>query len=179
MFLQVGVGIMAIIGLKDDRPVSKELLRVGDIAPDFSVTFADGKVFRLGDFRGKKNVVLFFYPKNFTPGCTKEVCGFRDNYAVLKKHDAEVVGVSCDVDESHRQFSVRYDLPYTLIPDTTQEIAKAYGAAGRLGGLLPGAKRVTYVIDTSGIVRGVFHHEVLVGRHIGESIELLKKLAEG
>lgn len=169
---------VAGIGLYVSGGESRELLKVGSVAPDFSVTLPDGDAFRLGDFRGKKNVVLFFYPKNFTPGCTKEVCGFRDNYEALKSYDAEIVGVSFDDAESHRKFASQYHVPYTLIPDTAQDIARAYGTAGRFGGLLPGAKRVTYVIDKKGIIRGVFHHELMVGKHIDESVALLQALGE-
>lgn len=168
---------MATFELYGTHRVARGLLRVGNEAPDFSAFLEAGTIFRLSYFRGKKNVVLFFYPKDFTPGCTKEVCGFRDHYEVLRKYDAEIVGVSSDTAESHRLFLRRHSIPYTLIPDTSKEIARMYGAVRRLGGILPDAKRVTYVIDKNGIVRGVFHHELAVGKHIERSLTLLKRLS--
>jgi peroxiredoxin Q/BCP len=121
---------------------SRSLLDEGDTAPNFTSVLSRGKTISLSDYRGKKNVVLFFYPKDFTPGCTKEVCSFRDNYDELKKYEAELFGVSYDGEASHQAFINKYNLPFPLISDADKSISKAYGTANRLGGLMPGAKRV-------------------------------------
>ena len=120
--------------------------------------------------------MLFFYPKDFTSGCTKEVCSFRDNYQQLLKYDAVLLGVSVDSEDSHLAFIKQHNLPFPLISDTGKSIARDYGTARRFMGLVPGSKRVTYVIDKSGRIRSVIHHEVLIGRHIAGVVEALKNL---
>ncbi len=152
---------------------SWDMLRVGDHAPDFVARLSGGERCALSDFLGKKNVVLFFYPADFTPGCTKEVCTYRDNYAALEKHDAVLLGVSANDDSSHARFSDRYGLPFPLIADTDRSLAKAYHVL-RFGGLLPWSKRVTFVIDKQGIIRLVSHHEFAINEHLGDVIETLR-----
>lgn len=151
------------------------LLSVGDTAPQFVARLGDGEVVSLGNFRGKKHVVLFFYPKDFTRRCTKQVCSYRDNYSQIVDMDAVMFGVSYDLERSHSQFTERYNLPFPLISDTTAEIASGYGAT-RLGGRLLPPKRVTYVIDKEGIVRGVFHHEILIEKHVEGVLATLERL---
>lgn len=151
------------------------LLSVGDTAPQFVARLGDGEVVSLGNFRGKKHVVLFFYPKDFTRRCTKQVCLYRDNYSQIVDMDAVMFGVSYDLERSHSQFTERYNLPFPLISDTTAEIASGYGAT-RLGGRLLPPKRVTYVIDKEGIVRGVFHHEILIEKHVEGVLATLERL---
>lgn len=152
------------------------LLKEGDMAPEFSAKLSTGEIISLMEYRGKKNVVLFFYPKDFTSGCTKEVCSFRDNYQALQKYDAVLLGVSADDEDSHRAFIKQHSLPFPLVSDTDKSIARAYGTATRFMGLVQGSKRVTYVIDRSGRIQNVTHHEVLIGKHIAEVIEALKRL---
>lgn len=155
---------------------SGSLLKEGDRAPDFTSRLSTGEVVSLQDYHGKSNVVLFFYPKDFTPGCTKQVCSFRDNYNVLERHDAVLLGVSFDGEKSHGAFIEKHNLPFPLISDTDKSISRAYAAADRLGGLLPGSKRVTYVIDKQGIIRAVLHHEIMISRHVDGVIDALKKI---
>jgi peroxiredoxin Q/BCP len=155
---------------------SRGLLQEGDAAPNFSATLGSGEEVSLEDHRGKKNVVLFFYPKDFTAGCTKEVCSFRDNYSAVTKYDAVLLGVSFDDSSSHSSFIETYQLPFLLISDTDRSIARMYGTAERLGGLLYGAKRVTYVIDKQGTIRGVLHHELMIGKHLEGVVEALKRI---
>jgi peroxiredoxin Q/BCP len=123
---------------------------VGDQAPDFTLPTQLGTEVTLSEFREKKTVVLFFYPKDETAGCTAEVCSFRDNYEVFTEAGAEVIGISSDSVSSHERFAGRYALPFTLASDEGGLIRKRYGVPSKLG-ILPG--RVTYVIDRSGVVR--------------------------
>lgn len=151
-----------------------ERVKVGDMAPDFELPSQRGEKVRLADFRGKKSVVLFFYPKDNSPGCTKEVCGFRDSYEVFKDVGAEVIGVSSDSIESHSIFSTTFALPYMLLSDEGGAVRRLYGVPASLG-LIPG--RVTYVIDREGRVRNVFSSQTDIERHIQESLAILKSLS--
>ena len=119
-------------------------------------------------------VYLYFYPQDFTAGCTEQACTFRDNYDAIKKYDAVIFGVSADQTDSHRKFAASYHLPFPLISDADRSISKLYHARW-LFGLWPYAKRVTYVIDKQGIIRSVIHHELNIGRHLGDVIEALKQ----
>jgi peroxiredoxin Q/BCP len=150
-------------------------VQVGDLAPDFSLPAQDGKTVSLKDFRGKKAVVLYFYPKDDTPGCTREACSFRDSYEDFKDAGAEVIGVSADSPESHQQFIAKYHLPFTLVSDSDNALRKLYGVQNvstEKYGVLPG--RVTYVIDKEGIVRHVFSSLFEAERHTTEAINILK-----
>jgi len=128
----------------------------------------------LKDFRGRRHVILYFFPKDFTPGCTKEACTFRDRRAEVAALDAEVVGVSLDPPEKHAKFAEAYQLPYPLVSDGDAKIATAYGVS-RLGGWLP-SKRVTFVIDRDGIVQKVIQSEFSINRHIDDAVEALRRL---
>lgn len=158
---------------------SESLLPVGSVAPDFSATLGTGESFRLRDYSGKKNVVLFFYPKDFTSGCTAQVCSFRDNYDDILHHEAMVVGVSYDTEETHQAFVEKHRLPFPLISDKDMSISRMYGTADRLGGLISGAKRATYVIDKEGIIRRVLHHEILIQKHVEGVLESLGEIEKG
>jgi len=150
------------------------MLSPGDQAPDFTGTLADGRQLRLRDYRGRRHVVLYFFPKDFTPGCTREACSFRDRRAQVAELDAEVIGVSLDTPEKHAAFAEAHQLPYPLVSDRSGTIAGAYGVA-RLGGWLP-SKRVTFVIDKGGVVRHIIKSEFSIDRHIEEAIEMLRTL---
>lgn len=132
-------------------------LVAGDKAPDFSAKDQSGNTVSLSDFKGKK-VVLYFYPKDDTPGCTKEACNFRDNFALLKKKGYVVLGVSVDSERSHKKFIEKYELPFTLISDTEKQVVTAYGVWGKkkfMGREYMGTARVTFVIDEKGIIEKV------------------------
>jgi thioredoxin-dependent peroxiredoxin len=141
-------------------------LKVGDAAPPFDVTASDGRRLALEDFRGTKNVVLYFYPKDFTMVCTTEACGFRDLYDELVAADTEVIGVSVDSDESHRGFADRHRLTFPLVADPGRTLARAYGATGGLRDLLGVTSRVTYVIDKQGTIAGVFDSQLRASKHL-------------
>ena len=151
-------------------------LSVGQKAPDFDVVSSGGKSLKLSDFRGKKNVVLYFYPGDFTPVCTKETCGFRDMYAQLESSDTEVIGVSVDSDESHKKFAAEYKVPFELVSDKNKDLATAYGATSFLGKLLGKAGRITYLIDKKGEIAAVLQGELSASKHVDGIREAMKKL---
>jgi len=130
----------------------------GSVAPNFTARDANGELLRLKDLRGQK-VVLYFYPKDDTPGCTKEACSFRDAFAEFKKRDIKVLGVSVDSEASHKKFVAKYKLPFTLLADPDHSIADAYGVYGEkkfMGRTYMGVKRITFLIDEKGKVKKVF-----------------------
>ena len=145
-------------------------LKVGDVAPDFTLPDQNGKTVSLSALRGK-NVVLYFYPKDFSIGCTKEACDFRDAYEDFTEAGAQVVGVSGDSVESHRKFIEKYLLPFTLLSDEGDDVRKLYGVTGFL---LPG--RTTFVIDKNGTIRLVFSSQTDMRAHIDEALKVLKTL---
>ena len=127
----------------------------------------------LSEFFGKKNVVLYFYPKDETPGCKAEACAFRDNYDELTKLGAEVLGVSAQSVESHKSFADHYGLPFILLSDKENKVRKLYGVPSSLG-LIPG--RVTYIIDKKGVVRHIFNSQTQTRQHIEEAKATLREL---
>ena len=149
------------------------MLRKGPPAPDFEAVLDNGDTFRLSDYRGRKNVVLYFYPKDFTPGCTREACTFRDNYAEMEQYDAVIAGVSTDSAESHRSFREKHELPFPLIPDTEKRVVKLYKAQGFLGFI---TARVTYVIDKEGVIRAAFQHDFAIARHLPQVLDTLREI---
>jgi peroxiredoxin Q/BCP len=148
-------------------------LRVGDRAPDFTLPGGTGQPVQLGDLLKQRAVVLYFYPKDETMGCTAEASAFRDSYEVFKEAGAEVVGVSDDSVESHRAFAAHHRLPFLLLADAGGTVRKRYGVTAFLG-LLRG--RVTFVIDRQGIVRHVFDSQVQATRHVDEALETIRSL---
>ena len=147
-------------------------LNTGDSAPLIALSDQNGNARRSDQLAGKA-LVLFFYPKDDTPGCTMEACAFRDSYADLQALGAEVWGVSGDDASSHQRFAQRHNLPYPLLVDKGNQLRKAFGVPSVLG-LLPG--RVTYVIDGSGVIRHVFNNLLDGPAHRREAIEALRSL---
>ena len=141
----------------------------GDKAPDFNVPASNGKNISLKDFKGKKKIVLYFYPKDDTPGCTVEACGFRDRIKEIEKEDTVVLGISPDDSTSHEKFIKKFNLPFVLVSDTQKEMCKAYGVwveKNMYGRKYMGVERTTFVIDKEGKIAKVFakvkpqgHHE--------------------
>lgn len=148
-------------------------VKVGDVAPDFTLKSQDGSEVSLSDFRGKKNVVVYFYPKDDTPGCTKEACAFRDSHQVFQDAGAEVIGISDDSPQSHKQFAAKYNLPFTLLSDTGSKVRKLYEVPATLW-ILPG--RVTYVIDKEGVVGHVFDSMLNFNAHVEEALKTLQAI---
>ena len=147
-------------------------MKVGDKAPDFSLLDERGLPVNLRDYLGHKVVILYFYPKDFTPGCTKEACSFRDNYKPYQDKGAVVIGVSVDSVESHSRFSEEYNLPFPILSDSGKEVARAYGVLG-IGGFL--AKRVTFIINREGKITRIFP-KVNVKQHSEEVLKALEEL---
>lgn len=152
---------------------ASKTLKPGDTAPDFTLSNQHGQPVSLSQFKGSKNVVLFFYPKDETPGCTKEACKFRDEYEVFTELGAEVIGISGDSADSHKSFADNHRLPYNLLSDKGGNVRKQYGVPSTFF-LIPG--RVTFVIDKQGIVRHVFNSQFNSEQHIDEALEALKTL---
>lgn len=148
---------------------------VGDVAPDFTLPDQTGTPVRLHDRLGRNNVVLYFYPKDQTPGCTIEAKAFRDSYDAFTAAGAEVIGVSADSVASHRRFVASHGLPFLLLSDRDGEVRASYGVEKTLG-LLPG--RVTYVIDRNGVVRHVYSSQLRVKRHTRDSLAVARALGE-
>ncbi len=148
-------------------------VQIGDKAPDFTLPSQSGEQVRLQDRLGERVVVLYFYPKDNTSGCTAEACTFRDSYEAFTEASAEVIGVSSDSAGSHAGFAGKHKLPFTLLADRGGRVRKAYGVPALLG-LIPG--RVTYVIDRTGTVRHVFNSMTNIGGHVGEALEVVRKL---
>ena len=151
------------------------ILNVGDRAPRFTAVLSYGESGSLGDYLGKQPLVLFFYPKDETAGCTREVCSYRDSYGEIRGFGAALLGVSFDGRESHERFIDNHRLPFPLIADSGRALSRLYGAV-RWGGPWPRAKRVTYVIDREGIMRGVFHHELRYTKHVADVLSLLREM---
>ncbi|HZW56780.1 MAG TPA: peroxiredoxin [Nitrososphaerales archaeon] len=150
-------------------------LHVSDMAPPFSTLDDEGKKVSLGDYMGKTNIVLYFYPKDFTMGCTKESCTFRDRWDDIRALGAVVLGISSDGEGSHREFKKKYSLPFTLLSDPGQEIRNLYGVKGRY---LPLPSRVTFVIDKDGKIRDIFNSQLNVSKHVENAVEVLKKIRD-
>jgi peroxiredoxin Q/BCP len=148
-------------------------VKVGDRAPDFALQSQTGENVTLSSFFGKSNVVLYFYPEDESPGCTKEACSFRDNYEYFKDFGAEVIGVNSGSTESHKRFASNHNLPFILLSDKGNQVRKQYGVPSTLG-IIPG--RVTYIIDKQGVVRHIFSSQSKPEKHITEALEVLKNL---
>ena len=150
-------------------------LKVGQKAPAFSLKNSDGKTVKLSDFKGQK-VVLYFYPRDMTPGCTTEACNFRDDYSALQKKGVEVIGVSADDVASHKKFADKYSLPFTLVSDPEHAMIEKYGAwaeKSMYGKKYWGVARITYLIDEEGKIAHVFP-KVKPDGHSREILELVE-----
>lgn len=134
------------------------MLKEGDKAPDFKARDADGNLVKLSNLKGQK-VVLYFYPKDDTPGCTREACSFRDSHAQLTRSGIKVLGVSLDTEAKHQKFAAKYDLPFTLLSDTDRAVSEAYGTYGEkkfMGRTYMGLHRMTFLIDEKGRLKKIF-----------------------
>jgi peroxiredoxin Q/BCP len=153
------------------------MITPGTRAPDIALPISGGKQVRLADYHGKKTVVLYFYPKDFTLGCTVEACTFRDSYEDFTALGAEVIGVSSDSTDSHDGFAAKHRLPFVLASDPDGAAQRAFGVDGNLFGLIKG--RVTFVIDKDGIVRDAFNSQIRAKTHVERALGLVRSLQEG
>jgi thioredoxin-dependent peroxiredoxin len=149
-------------------------VQVGDLAPDFTLPTQSDTLVSLGEFLDKMAIVLYFYPRDNTAVCTAEACAFRDSYELFKQAGAEVIGISSDSVESHRQFAAAHQLPFILLSDADGIIRKRYGVPTAFG--LPG--RVTYVIDRQGRVRRIFFSQFTAEKHVTEALSTLQSIHE-
>ncbi len=149
------------------------MLAVGTVAPDFSACLDDGSEFHLADQRGKNNVVLYFYPKDGSTGCTAQACSFRDSYAAVAAYDAIIIGVSGDSEASHRSFRANNELNFPLLSDPDSRIRDLYQIKSVIPVLRP---RITYVIDKQGVIAAAFRHDIAIGRHLSDTLAALEKL---
>ena len=149
-------------------------LNVGTKAPDFTLQSGKGKELSLSDFKGKK-VVLYFYPKDMTSGCTREACSFQENLGAVKKNGAVVIGVSTDTPASHQKFVAKYDLSFQLVSDEKRDLVKKYGVwkeKSMYGRKHMGIERTTFIIDEKGIISHIFR-KVKVDGHTAEVLQVL------
>ena len=149
-------------------------LGINDRLPDFTLQDQDGVEVNSKDLIGDQHLILFFYPKASTPGCTKEACRFRDEFADFEQANARVVGISTDSPKAQKVWAKKNQLPFTLLCDRKQQVRKRFGVKGSLFGLIPG--RVTYIIDKSGVIKHVFSSQMNYEQHVSEALAALEKL---
>lgn len=149
-------------------------MKVGEKAPNFNLPNQDGQPISLTDYHGQQSLVVYFYPKDETPGCTKEACSFRDSYEAFKDAGAEVIGISADSIRSHQSFSQNRRLPFQLLSDQDNAVRKSYGVKGAFLGLLPG--RETFVIDKEGVVQHHFVSQTQIDKHISAALKIVQEL---
>lgn len=170
------LGIVIIIGIMGFKFLSKsELqngLKVGDKVPSFELLDQNNVLFTSSSVIGKQAVVIYFYPKDDTPGCTKQACKFRDEFETFSGLDVKVIGISSDSVESHKAFEEKYQLPFVLLADVKKEVRKLFGVPKSALGMLPG--RVTYIIDKKGVIKYVFNDMMHAEKHIAVALEYLK-----
>ena len=160
------IGIFSIFSSKAQTPV-----QVGDQVPSFKLQDQNGDLFDLSAFKGNTAMVIYFYPKDDTPGCTKEACSFRDSYETFTDKDIKVIGISSDDVESHKNFAEKYNLPFTLLADTENRVRDLFGVKANAFGLIPG--RVTYVIDKEGEVIFMYQSQFQAKKHIKEALKAI------
>lgn len=146
---------------------------VGSPAPDFTAPATGGETITLRQYRGTRRVILSFYPRDFSWGCTRQLCSYRDHYAELGRRNAVIIGVSPNRPGSQQKFSDRYHFPFPLISDQEGSIARRYGVTR---GWLSSPRRVTFVIDEAGIIRGIIRHELAMRQHLTEAVGILDRL---
>jgi thioredoxin-dependent peroxiredoxin len=161
-------GITSLIATPDMKKVE-----VGSSVPQFTLPDQNGNEFSINSVIGKKNLVIYFYPKDDSPGCTKEACAFRDQFEVFNEADAMIIGISGQSVESHKQFAEKYHLTFTLLSDEGDKVRKLFGVPSSLG-MIPG--RVTYIVDKSGKVVYVFNSQTQATKHVEEALRILKEL---
>ena len=173
IILLSGVFIIISMNLIEKIKGQTNHIAVGSKIPDFTLTDQNGNTVHIADFIGKKKLVIYFYPKDDSPGCTKEACYFRDQFEVFREADAEIIGISGQSVESHKQFAEKYKLSFTLLSDKRNKVRKLFGVPANFLGLLPG--RVTYIVDKNGIVLYVFNSQTQAAKHVDEALRILKE----
>ena len=157
-----------------ENPGGKGIISVGSDIPSFSSSDQNGNLFDINTVLRKKNLVIYFYPKDDSPGCTKEACSFRDQFEVFREADAVIIGISSQSVKSHKEFAEKYKLNYTLLSDESQTLRKLFGVPTNLLGLIPG--RVTYIVNKEGKVVYIFNSQTQAVQHVEEALKILKDL---
>lgn len=168
-FIQTMLLTLAIFGFGSS---AKSQIKNGEKIPDFELKDQDGGTFKLSSALAKGPVVIYFYPKDDTPGCTKEACSFRDSYAAFTDKGVQVVGISSDNVASHKKFALKYNLPFTLLSDEKNEVRKLFGVPKTM--MMPG--RVSYVLDKNGVIVHQFNSMTQATQHVEEAIAAIKKI---
>lgn len=158
----------------NQKNIKMNAITTGDTIPFFSLPDQNGAMFDIKNLVGIKKLVIYFYPKDDSPGCTKEACYFRDLYEIFSEADAAIIGISGQSVESHRRFADKHRLSFTLLSDKDNRVRKLFGVPSNVFGLLPG--RVTYVADREGKVVYIFNSQVQAERHVDEALKILKEL---
>jgi thioredoxin-dependent peroxiredoxin len=166
--------LISILAIAAYHMPSSNQIEVGSKIPDFSLLDQKGNIFHSSEIIGKQNLVVYFYPKDNTRGCTKEACTFRDSYQDFIDAGAEVIGISSDQPVTHSEFAKTHKLPFILLCDENEKVRKLFGVESDLFGLIPG--RVTYIIDKKGIVRYKFKSQTQVEKHVSESLRIIRSL---
>lgn len=164
---------LIIISILMTTYTAQAQIKVGDKVPVFTLKDQNGKVFNLADHIGKKYLVIYFYPKDETKGCTAEACKFRDSYSQFEKDNAEVIGISSDSPVSHKKFAEHHHLPFTLLSDPGGKTRKLFGVPKSMMGLIPG--RVTYVVDKQGIVQLIFNSQIKFDQHAEKALNIIRE----
>ena len=151
-------------------------IKVGSTIPAFSLPDQNGNIFDISSVLGKKNLVIYFYPKDDTPGCTAQACSFRDQFEDFADADAEVIGISGQSVQSHKKFAEKHRLSFALLSDEGNKVRKLFGVPASFFGLLPG--RVTYIVDKSGMVIYDFNSQMQASMHVDEALRILGKGGE-
>ncbi|BAX81441.1 peroxiredoxin [Labilibaculum antarcticum] len=149
-------------------------MEVGSKVPTFELNDQNGQQFKLETVLGKKNLVIYFYPKDDSPGCTKEACSFRDQFEVFADADAMIIGISAQSVESHLEFAKKHRLNYTLLSDTGNKVRNLFGVPSSLFGLIPG--RVTYVVNKEGKIAYLFNSQIQAQKHVDEALRIIQEL---
>jgi peroxiredoxin Q/BCP len=147
-------------------------IKIGDTIPEFALLDQSGNLFNIKSIIGKKNLVIYFYPKDDTPGCTAQACSFRDQFEVFNEADAMIIGISGQSVESHSEFAKKHRLRFTLLSDEGNKVRKQFGVPTNFLGLVPG--RVTYIVDKSGKVIYIFNSQMHATKHVEEALRALK-----
>lgn len=170
LLLLVMAFFTSLFGIGQDSTI----ISTGEAVPVFELLDEKDELFRISDHIGTKNMVIYFYPKDDTPGCTKEACAFRDDIEVFHGLDAIVIGISADSPESHQEFKEKYDLPFTLLSDPENIARKKFGVKGNLFGMIPG--RVTFIVDKKGIIRYIYDSQTDAVKHVEEAMRILEEM---
>ncbi len=158
----------------DTNSEKMKKIEVGSKVPIFELNDQNGELFKLETVLGKKNLVIYFYPKDDSPGCTKEACSFRDQFEVFADADAMIIGISAQSEESHLEFTKKHRLNYTLLSDTGNKVRKLFGVPSSFFGLIPG--RVTYVVNKEGKIAYLFNSQIQAEKHVDEALRIIQEM---